>query len=123
MARPHEIGSSASLETAPVASGRVTLAPDAAPSLLGAFLTDPWVSDLRSSFGSHECQSTVGFEDRPCEGFPQWYVQLKISEYSVANPEWEGKLCNPCLAGWREWANHEPGAIRVISIQPIVAGD
>lgn len=83
----------------------------------------PWVSDLHSSFGHGQCQSTVGFQDHPCAGSPAWYVELEILEYPVANPRWEGKLCNACLAGWEVWAVEEPAAIHVLSVNPIVSGE
>ena len=83
---------------------------------------DPWVSDLHSSFGQGECQSTVGFDDHSCAGTPHWYVELEVLAYPVANTLWEGKLCNACLAGWEEWAAEEPEAIRVLSVNPILSG-
>ena len=82
----------------------------------------PWVSDLHSSHDSGECQSTVGFDSYECEGTAQWYVELEMSALAAANPRWEGKLCNACLAGWREWAQEEPDRVRVVSVHPIVAG-
>lgn len=89
-----------------------------------AVVTDqePWVSDLRSTFRPGECQSTVGFDDHPCADSARWYVQLEIHVGSPANPYWEGRLCNPCLAGWRDWEAEEPAAIRVMSVDPIVSG-
>lgn len=82
----------------------------------------PWVSDLHSSNDSGECQSTVEFDSHECEGTAQWYVELEMSALAAANPRWEGKLCNGCLAGWREWAQEEPDRVRVVSVHPIVAG-
>lgn len=84
---------------------------------------DPWVADLNSAFAPDGCQSTVGFDDHPCDVTPQWYVEVEIHQYAVANPNWEGKLCNSCLSGWLEWASQEPDAIRVVSVNPIVTGD
>jgi len=51
-----------------------------------------------------------------------WYVELEILEYPVANPLWEGKLCNACLSGWKVWAMEEPEVIHVISMTPVVSG-
>lgn len=83
---------------------------------------DTWVSDLQSGFRDGECQSTVSFDDHPCAGAARWYAQLEIRMDSVASPHWEGKLCDSCLAGWRDWADEEPAAIRVVSVHPIVPG-
>lgn len=83
---------------------------------------DPWVSDLDSSFAPGDCQSTVGFDIHPCDATPKWYVEIEIDEYAVANPRWEGKLCNSCLSGWLEWAAEEPHSVRVMSVNPIVRG-
>ena len=84
---------------------------------------DPWVADLHGSSADGECQSTIGFDDHPCAGTPQWYVRLEILGYQAANPLWEGKLCNACLAGWTAWAAEEPNAVRVLSVDPIVTGE
>lgn len=62
----------------------------------------------------------MGFDDHPCDNQPAHYVQLEIWGYPVANPRWEGKLCRPCLAGWRQWAAEEPEAILIISTSGIV---
>jgi hypothetical protein len=82
---------------------------------------EPWVSDLHSSFAEGDCQSTVGFDDHPCAGTPRWYVELEVWDHSVANPRWEGKVCNPCLTGWLEWAEEEPDGVKVVSVNPIIA--
>lgn len=100
-----------------------TVAPPLVPATAPVISEDPWVSDLDSAFASGECQSTVGFDNHPCEGAPQWYVELEVWGQPVANPRWEGKLCNACLAGWLEWAAEEPDAVRVVSVNPIVAGN
>jgi hypothetical protein len=84
---------------------------------------DPWVADLRGSSADGDCQSTVGFEDRTCEGEAHWYAELEAHMDGVANPRWEGKLCHSCLAGWREWAAEEPLAVRIVSVHPIVRGE
>ena len=86
------------------------------------FDDDPWVSDLQGGSQDGSCQSTTGFSDHPCAGSQQWYVQLEMLEYRVANPRWEGKMCNSCLLGWRDWAAEEPDAIHVLSVSPIVSG-
>lgn len=103
-------------EDADVASGVV-------PATHPTISEDPWVSDLDSSFAAGECQSTVGFDNHPCEGAPRWYVELEVWENAVANPRWEGKLCNSCLAGWLEWASEEPDKVRAVSVSPIVTGN
>lgn len=93
------------------------------PAAQTAITDDPWVADLDSSFAPGECQSTVGFDDHACEGAPRWYVELEVREYEVANPRWEGKLCNSCLAGWLEWSAEDADAVEVVSVSPIVTGD
>ena len=85
--------------------------------------TDPWVADLHGGGDENDCQSTIGFDTHPCDGTPRFYVELETLGYSVANPRWEGKLCRPCLAGWVEWEEEEPASVRVISVNPIIAGD
>lgn len=81
---------------------------------------DPWVADLSSDLKSSDCQSTIGFDNHPCEGAPAHYVELEIRGYPVANPRWEGKLCQACLTGWHEWSIEEPDSIRILSIHRIV---
>lgn len=98
-----------------------TDAPEVAPATPTLSREEPWVADLQSSFAAGDCQSTVGFDDRPCAGTPQWYVELEVWGQPVANPRWEGKLCQPCLTGWLEWAGEEPEAVKVVSVNPIVA--
>jgi hypothetical protein len=83
--------------------------------------TDPWVSDLHSGFAEGQCQSTVGFDNHPCEGGPTWYVELEVQDQPVANPQWEGKLCNACLAGWIEWSSEDPDSVVVVSVNPIIS--
>ncbi|CAM3450016.1 hypothetical protein NODU109028_17490 [Nocardioides dubius] len=96
----------------------VTVAqPNAKPQI-----PDPWVADLHNDPDEGDCQSTVDFTGHPCTDVATWYVQLEIQSYPVANPRWEGKLCEPCLAGWRDWAEAEPHGVRVVSVTPIVAG-
>ena len=104
-------------------SPQTTIAPALDPDTRPISEEGPWVSDLHGSNEPGECQSTVGFDDRPCEGSQHWYVELEISALGAANPRWEGKLCNACLKGWREWAEEEPDTVAVISVHPIVAGD
>ncbi len=82
----------------------------------------PWVSDLHSPNEPGECQSTVDFDGHPCEGTPNWYVELQISALGAANPRWEGKLCNACVEGWLEWAKEEPERVQVVSVHPIITG-
>ena len=59
----------------------------------------PWVADLHSESADEGCQSSVAFDDHPCTGSSRWYVQIEIHDYPVANPRWEGKLRDACLAG------------------------
>lgn len=101
-------------ETITPVSPAVSPAPQLSPT------QDPWVSDLESSFTPGDCQSTVGFDDHPCAGDPMHYVQIEVWQERVANPRWEGKLCDPCLTGWLEWAAEEPTAVRVVSVELIV---
>ena len=105
-----------------MANPLTTQAPAPNPAMWPMGEEGPWVSDLHSSNNSGECQSTVEFDSHACEGTPQWYVELEMSALAAANPRWEGKLCNGCLAGWREWAQEEPDRVRVVSVHPIVAG-
>lgn len=98
-----------------------TNAPEIEPATPALSREEPWVADLQSSFAAGDCQSTVGFDDRRCAGTAQWYVELEVWGQPVANPRWEGKLCNPCLTGWLEWAAEEPDAVKVVSVNPIVA--
>lgn len=92
------------------------------PALVPLTDTDPWVADLHGSSDASDCQSTVGFEDHPCLDAAHWYAVIDVREYTVGNPRWEGKVCDACLAGWREWAAEEPAAIAVVSVHPIAAG-
>ncbi len=96
--------------------------PTSVPDDLADGITDPWVADLDSAFADGECQSTVGFDNHTYSGAPQCYVQLEVREQGVANAHWAGKLCNPCLVGWLEWAAEAPGTIKVVSVNPIVVG-
>lgn len=100
-----------------------TLEPAVEPGSLTTADEVPWVADLEGSAGPTDCQSTVGFDDQPCDGAPAWYVQLELWGQVAANPRWEGKLCNPCLAGWQEWAAEEPDSVNVVSVHPIRSGD
>lgn len=100
-----------------------TAVPAVDPVTVPAVGEDPWVADLDGESAHDNCQSTVGFSNRICDGSPRWYAQLEVWEYDVANPRWEGKLCDPCLAGWREWAAEDPEAIRVVSVNPVITGD
>lgn len=106
--------------TADTAHPETALGPLAVPRLVH---NDPWVADLSSESSAGECQSTIEFDNHPCESDSAHYVELEIQGYPVANPRWEGKLCQACLTGWQEWAIEEPDAIRVVSIHPIVMGD
>ena len=105
-----------------MASLQTTAAPalDPATHLIGE--NGPWVADLHGSYESGECQSSVGFDSHPCEGTPHWHVELEVSALAAANPHWEGKLCDDCLAGWREWAMEAPVSVRVVSVHPIAIG-
>lgn len=84
---------------------------------------DPWVADLADPDSHPYCQSTVEATEHPCETTPKYYAQIEVWCHPVANPRWEGKLCNNCLTGWLEWAALNPEGIRVVSVHPIVAGD
>jgi len=99
---------------------QITAAPTLNPATRPMGEEVPWVSDLHSSNDSGECQSTVGFDSHACEGTSQWYVELEMLALAAANPRWEGKLCNACLAGWREWAQKEPDRVQIVSVHPIV---
>ena len=105
-----------------MASLQTTAAPalDPATRLIGE--DGPWVADLHGSDDSGECQSSVGFDSHPCEGTPHWHVELEVAALAAANPHWEGKLCDDCLAGWREWAKEAPVSVRVVSVHPIAIG-
>lgn len=81
---------------------------------------EPWVADLRGDLSPDGCQSPVGFGDRSC-GDPHWYAELHVG-YAPTNPRWEGRLCEPCLAGWNDWAREEPDEIHVLSVNRIVTG-
>ena len=85
--------------------------------------TDPWVADLRGGTGDSDCQSMVGFDNHPCDDTADYYVELETPGYAVDNPRWEGKVCRSCLAGWVEWEREEPTNVRVISVNPIIAGN
>ena len=116
------VGASTIERNQALANPLTTEAPALDPAMRPMSEEGPWVSDLHSSNDSGECQSTVEFDSHACEGTPQWYVELEMSALAAANPRWEGKLCNACLAGWREWAQEEPDRVRVVSVHPIVAG-
>ena len=82
-----------------MASLQTTAAPALAPATRLIGEDGPWVADLHGSDDSGECQSSVGFDSHPCEGTPHWHVELEVAALAAANPRWEGKLCDACLAG------------------------
>jgi hypothetical protein len=100
---------------------QMTYVPIEQPVLEVSTTVDPWVSDLNGSFQSDDCQSTVGFDSHPCDSTPLYYVELNVVLTGLANPRWEGKLCNPCLVGWFEWATEVPEGVQVVSVNPIVS--
>lgn len=102
--------------------GIVTVDPGLAPALVPSLELDPWVADLCDGSGECSCRSMVAFDNFPCIELAQWYVLLDIYEPKAASPRWEGKLCNPCLAGWMEWSNEAPQTARVVSVNPIILG-
>lgn len=100
-----------------------TIGPAVDPVTVPAVGEDPWVADLADPDSHPYCQSTVVATDYRCEHIPKYYAQIEVWSYPVANPRWEGKLCNNCLTGWLEWAAFHPEGIKVVSVNPIVTGD